>query len=33
MQRTFKIYRYDPDKDEKPRMQTISLKLDGRCRS
>lgn len=29
MQRTFKIYRYDPDKDEKPRMQTISLKLDG----
>lgn len=29
MQRTFKIYRYDPDKDEKPRMQTISLELDG----
>jgi len=29
MQRTFKIYRYDPDKDEKPRIQTISLELDG----
>ena len=25
--RTFKIYRYDPDKDAKPRMETIELKL------
>ncbi|MDO5653800.1 MAG: succinate dehydrogenase iron-sulfur subunit [Brachymonas sp.] len=29
MQRTFKIYRYDPDKDAKPYMQTITLELDG----
>ena len=28
-QRTFKIYRYDPDKDAKPYMQTIQLELDG----
>ena len=27
--RTFKIYRYDPDQDDKPRMQTIKLELDG----
>ena len=27
--RTFKIYRYDPDKDAKPYMQTIELELDG----
>lgn len=29
MQRTFKIYRYDPDKDAKPRMETVTLELDG----
>ena len=29
MQRTFKIYRYDPDKDAKPYMQTVSVELDG----
>ncbi|MEY3912625.1 MAG: hypothetical protein RL509_669, partial [Pseudomonadota bacterium] len=29
MQRTFQIYRYDPDKDAKPYMQTISIELDG----
>ena len=27
--RTFKIYRYDPDKDAKPYMQSIELDLDG----
>ena len=27
--RTFKIYRYDPDKDAKPYMQTIEIELDG----
>jgi succinate dehydrogenase / fumarate reductase iron-sulfur subunit len=27
--RTFQIYRYDPDRDERPRMQTIELDLDG----
>ena len=27
--RTFKIYRYDPDKDAKPYMQSIELELDG----
>ena len=25
----FSIYRYDPDRDEKPYMQSISLELDG----
>ena len=25
----FQIYRYDPDKDAKPRMQTIEVELDG----
>ena len=29
MKRTFKIYRYDPDKDAKPYMQTIQVELDG----
>ena len=29
MLRTFKIYRYDPDKDSKPYMQTIAVELDG----
>ncbi|MBS0467878.1 MAG: succinate dehydrogenase iron-sulfur subunit [Proteobacteria bacterium] len=29
MQRTFKIYRYDPDKDAKPYMQTVQIELDG----
>ena len=29
MKRTFKIYRYDPDKDAKPYMQTIEVELDG----
>ena len=29
MQRTFKIYRYDPDRDAKPRMQTVTIELDG----
>ena len=28
-QRTFQIYRYDPETGEKPRMQTIEVKLDG----
>ena len=28
MQRTFQIYRYDPDKDAKPYMQTLSIELD-----
>ena len=27
--RTFQIYRYDPDKDDKPYMQTIELELEG----
>ena len=27
--RTFQIYRYDPDKDVKPYMQTIEVELDG----
>ena len=27
--RTFKLYRYDPDKDAKPYMQTLELELDG----
>ncbi len=27
--RTFEIYRYDPDRDEAPRMQTYTLALDG----
>src|SRR4051812_37390853 len=27
--RTFQIYRYDPDRDEKPSMQTIEIQLDG----
>ena len=27
--RTFQIYRYDPDKDAKPYMQTIEIELDG----
>ena len=27
--RTFQIYRYDPDKDAKPYMQTVSVELDG----
>ena len=27
--RTFKIYRYDPEKDAKPYMQTIDIQLDG----
>ncbi len=29
IKRTFKIYRYDPDKDAKPYMQTIELELAG----
>jgi len=29
MKRTFKIYRYDPEKDAKPYMQTIEVELDG----
>ena len=29
MKRTFQIYRYDPDKDAKPYMQTIEIELDG----
>ena len=28
-QRTFQIYRYDPDKDSKPAMQTLQVELDG----
>jgi succinate dehydrogenase / fumarate reductase iron-sulfur subunit len=28
-QRTFQIYRYDPDKDAKPYMQTLQVELDG----
>jgi succinate dehydrogenase/fumarate reductase-like Fe-S protein len=27
--RTFQIYRYDPDKDAKPFMQTVEVELDG----
>ncbi|MBP7419946.1 MAG: succinate dehydrogenase iron-sulfur subunit, partial [Burkholderiaceae bacterium] len=27
--RTFQIYRYDPDRDAKPYMQTIEIELDG----
>jgi len=27
--RTFEIYRYDPDRDEKPYMQTLEVELDG----
>ena len=27
--RTFQIYRYDPDKDDKPYMQTLEIDLDG----
>ena len=27
--RTFHIYRYDPDADAKPYMQTIEVELDG----
>ena len=27
--RTFQIYRYDPDSDAKPRMQTLQVELDG----
>jgi len=29
MKRTFQIYRYDPDKDAKPYMQTVEIELDG----
>jgi succinate dehydrogenase / fumarate reductase iron-sulfur subunit len=28
-QRTFRIFRYDPEKDDTPRMQTIAVELDG----
>ena len=28
-QRHFRIYRYDPDRDERPRMQSLTLDLDG----
>ena len=27
--RSFQIYRYDPDKDAKPYMQTLEVELDG----
>ena len=27
--RIFKIYRYDPDKDTKPYMQTVEIELTG----
>ena len=27
--RTFQIYRYDPDKDAKPYMQSVDVELDG----
>jgi succinate dehydrogenase / fumarate reductase iron-sulfur subunit len=27
--RTFEIYRYDPDRDQKPYMQTLEVELDG----
>src|ERR1700750_1545619 len=29
MKRTFQIYRYDPDRDAKPYMQTVEIELDG----
>ena len=29
MQRTLKIYRYDPDRDAKPRVETVTIELDG----
>ena len=29
MKRTFQIYRYDPDKDAKPYMQTVEIELEG----
>src|SRR5690606_9814493 len=29
MKRKFQIYRYDPDKDAKPYMQTVEVELDG----
>jgi len=29
MKRTIKVYRYDPDKDERPYMQTNEVELDG----
>ena len=29
MKRTFKIYRYDPEKDAKPYMQSVEIELDG----
>ena len=27
--RTFQIYRYEPDRDAKPRMQTLTVEVDG----
>ncbi|MEC5410019.1 succinate dehydrogenase iron-sulfur subunit, partial [Paraburkholderia sp. MPAMCS5] len=27
--RTFEIYRYDPDKDAAPRMQTYEIEIDS----
>ena len=27
--RQFQIYRYDPDKDSKPYMQTVEIELEG----
>ena len=30
--RIFKIYRYDPDKDAKPYMQTVEIELSGTLR-
>ena len=32
MKRKFQIYRYDPDKDAKPYMQTVEVELDGQER-
>jgi succinate dehydrogenase / fumarate reductase iron-sulfur subunit len=29
MKRIFEVYRYDPDKDAKPYMQTYEVELDG----
>lgn len=29
MKRIFEVYRYDPDKDAAPRMQTYEIELDG----
>ncbi|WP_316679624.1 2Fe-2S iron-sulfur cluster-binding protein, partial [Ralstonia chuxiongensis] len=29
MKRIFEVYRYDPDKDAAPRMQTYEVELDG----